>query len=583
MKILKEGYSIDGFKILSQIKSNKNVSTYRVCDDDQQTYFMKVYDIDAMPPQYLHRGSIVHILNVRKGFNGHINYVHDGTFVHARKRYAYLVTKYHTGYLLSSIIHNDLKFSDAISFHIVYGIIQTLSSNILSSKLHHNDICPDNIIVNQCGQSVTISVIDADHAYNNLTETYPYCTDDLDPYYCAPEVIDGKFTSTSDVFSICLIYYHLLTGKHPWDYGVNDNDSKETIIKKIRATRLCTPPNVNALSYLKNETLTKLIRRGLNLDYNRRMTMEEFQEQMELNKYILSGVSETLSEDDETPITVEDTEQNSCYTFKARVGNGFDDVAGMESLKKELFERVIWVLRDKSKAHKYKITPPNGLLLYGPPGCGKTYFAEKFAEETGFNFRLVKGSDLASEFVHGTQSKIRELFESAKASAPAIICFDEFDSFVPSRKSRATETRSEEINEFLVQLNNCNQHGIFVIGTTNMKELIDPAILRKGRIDIQIEVPVPDFASREAMFRLHLNGRPLSEDIDTAVLARKSEHYTAADIAFTVNEAAIKAALADENISQYHLVAEMESVRDSCLSHKSQEFRIGFQIPRKNH
>ena len=161
--------------------------------------------------------------------------------------------------------------------------------------------------------------------------------------------------------------------------------------------------------------------------------------------------------------------------IRKKTGGGFADVAGMQTLKDDLTKRVIWVLKDKEKAEKYRLTPPNGMILYGPPGCGKTYFAEKFAEEAQFNFKMVSGSDLGSTYMHGTQGKIANLFKEAEQRAPVILCFDEFDSFVPARGSSDANQRGEEVNEFLAQLNNCSKRGIFVIGTTNRIELIDSA------------------------------------------------------------------------------------------------------------
>ena len=248
----------------------------------------------------------------------------------------------------------------------------------------------------------------------------------------------------------------------------------------------------------------------------------------------------------------------------------------MTALKDDLQKRVIWVLKDREKAEKYRLTPPNGMILYGPPGCGKTFFAEKFAEESHFNFTLVNGSDLGSSYIHGTQGKIAALFEEAQKHSPAIICFDEFDSFVPSRSSMAAEHRPEEINEFLSQLNNCSKKGIFVIGTTNRLDMIDPAVLRRGRMDLHVEVPAPDAETRESIFRIHLKGRPLSEDINYSELAELTDNYASSDIAFIVNESAMTAALADTPISQKNLVNSIKCNPSSLGPGKAEMRKIGF-------
>ena len=176
---------------------------------------------------------------------------------------------------------------------------------------------------------------------------------------------------------------------------------------------------------------------------------------------------------------------------------------------------------------------------------------------------MVNGSDLGSTYMHGTQGKIANLFRDAERKAPVILCFDEFDSFVPSRGSSDANQRGEEVNEFLAQLNNCSKRGIFVIGTTNRLELIDSAILRKGRMDLHVEIPAPDADTRKLMFLLHLKDRPVSDDINAEELAQMTENYAAADIAFIVNEAAMMAALADDLIRQEYLVNSIKCNKSS--------------------
>lgn len=227
----------------------------------------------------------------------------------------------------------------------------------------------------------------------------------------------------------------------------------------------------------------------------------------------------------------------------AKVKGGFADVAGFDELKHRLSDEVIWPLKNKAKAAKYRITPPSGMLLYGPAGCGKTFFAQKFAEETGFSFKLIVPSDIGGMIIHETQKKVAELFEEAQREAPCIICFDEIDAMVPRRTSTpGLEYQNTEVNEFLAQMNNCGEKGIFIIGTTNNKDLIDPAALRTGRLDYHVEIPKPDRIQRAELFRVCLQNRPMGSDIDFESLAMSTDGFTASDIAFVVNKAALAAA-----------------------------------------
>ena len=234
----------------------------------------------------------------------------------------------------------------------------------------------------------------------------------------------------------------------------------------------------------------------------------------------------------------------------AKVKGGFADVAGFDELKHRLSDEVIWPLKNKAKAAKYRITPPSGMLLYGPAGCGKTFFAQKFAEETGFSFKLIVPSDIGGMIIHETQKKVAELFEEAQREAPCTICFDEIDAIVPRRTSiPGLEYQNTEVNEFLAQMNNCGEKGIFIIGTTNNKDLIDPAVLRTGRLDYHVEIPKPDRIQRVELFRVCLQNRPMESDIDFESLAMSTDGFTASDIAFVVNKAALAAAKADLLIS----------------------------------
>ena len=222
------------------------------------------------------------------------------------------------------------------------------------------------------------------------------------------------------------------------------------------------------------------------------------------------------------------TAKNSC--------RGFQDVAGMDELKQLVTEGFINVLNNQECAKAYGITPPS-LLFYGPAGCGKTFFAEKIAEEVGINFMKIVPDDLASTLVHGTQEKIGEVFHRAEGKAPTLIFFDEFDAMVPRRSNDDRNYQNGEVNEFLCMLNNAAQKGIYVLAATNHPERIDKAVLRAGRIDELIYVDMPDKEARESLFRLELSKLPAAEDIDFVKLADMTKGYNCSDISYIIKVA----------------------------------------------
>ena len=219
---------------------------------------------------------------------------------------------------------------------------------------------------------------------------------------------------------------------------------------------------------------------------------------------------------------------------------GFDCVAGMDELKKFFRESLVNVLQNPECAKAFGIRPPS-ILMYGPAGCGKTFFAEKAAEEAGIAFMKVDPDVIASQYIHGTQQKIEQIFSDAEEKAPVLLFFDEFETMVPKRANGTdSDLRNGETNEFLCKLNNVADKGIYVIAATNRPDCIDPAILRTGRIDEIVYVDMPDARTRESLFRLNLSRIPVESDIDFCVLAEMTEGFNCSDIDYIVKVAARK-------------------------------------------
>ncbi|MDD3101927.1 MAG: ATP-binding protein [Patescibacteria group bacterium] len=244
---------------------------------------------------------------------------------------------------------------------------------------------------------------------------------------------------------------------------------------------------------------------------------------------------------------------------------GFDCVAGMDKLKTFLIKKVIEPLRNPEKFKKYRLSIPNGILLYGPPGCGKTFIVNKLAEELGYNFVELKPSSVAVPYVHGAVNKIAELFERAKLQAPSIVFIDDAEALIPKTEelSFSADIKKEEINQFKLELNNIGEKKILVVYATNWPEMIDLAILRGGRTDYKIYVPAPDFDARKGLFINFLSGRPCGKEIDIEKLAKMTNNYASTDIELIVKNAAYVALELEKNIDEKMLIKSINKLNSS--------------------
>ena len=575
--ILKEGQPIGRWHVVYLIKENAYAESYRVEDESANPYFLKIYRLKNTPDKLISNGEVNEIAVSRRiNHKNILSYIDDGVYNDEAGECRYMVATYFSGELLSEMLERkkNKKLNKATAVKIFIEMLQGLQYlHEQPGILLHNDINPTNVMLSS-KTGGTAELIDLGHVSPCFMGNPPFDMADLDPRYASGQSFLGKYDELNDIFAATGVFYTMLTGKAPWGVEFTPQMSRKEKIRLVQKARSEQGEiNVDDISDMK---LKNVIMGGLALGYNDRYeSVEEL-----LDDLIEGDESEAArevrdkldarrkSEDSTDSVRANETaskhatETSADVEIKKGGGNGFADIAGMDDLKEMLRKRVILILKDRELAQKYKLTPPNGMLLYGPPGCGKSFFAEKFAEETGFNFILVKASDLGSIYIHGSQGKIADLFKKAEENAPTVLCFDEFDAFVPNRSGDTSGNQAGEVNEFLTQLNNCSKRGIFVIATSNRPDKVDPAVLRTGRIDKQVYVPMPDLTARRLMFELYLKDRPC-EEIDYEDLAKKADGYVASDIAYVVNEAATIAAFNHEMITQELMTKTIEGIKPS--------------------
>lgn len=234
----------------------------------------------------------------------------------------------------------------------------------------------------------------------------------------------------------------------------------------------------------------------------------------------------------------------------------WNEVGGLKDVKEDLMESVEWPLKKPEVFKKMGIKPPRGILLYGPPGCGKTLLARAVATESEANFISIKGPEIFSKWVGESEKAIREIFRKGRTAAPAIIFFDELDAIVPRRGLGFSDSGASErvISQLLTEIDGIeNLQNVLVIAATNRPDMLDPAVLRPGRFDRLIYVPSPDLDSLKEIFKIHTHSMPLSRDVEVDELARKAQGYSGADVEAICREAAMGALREDIDATEVSL------------------------------
>ncbi len=266
----------------------------------------------------------------------------------------------------------------------------------------------------------------------------------------------------------------------------------------------------------------------------------------------------------------------------------WDDIGGLGETKMLLREAVEWPLRYADSFRRIGVEAPKGVMLYGPPGTGKTLLAKAIANESQANFITAKGSDLLSKWYGESEKHISEVFKKARQVAPSVVFLDELDALAPVRGSAAGEPRVTEriVNQLLSELDGLEElRGVIVIGATNRPDIIDPALLRPGRFDEIILVPVPDRGARREIFRVHTRRMPVAEDVKIEELVDRTDMYTGADIAYVCKKAgrlALREDLHASLVGRKHFTEALKDTQPSVTDEAMRYYQsIGGELKRK--
>ena len=560
--VFSKGDKISNYTVMFPHKQGSYAETYRVKDEAGRTRFLKLINYSKVSRWQMDDKGSMREIEISKHLN-HSNlcrYIDSDLIMKNGSQWACLVTEFISGETLSQRIIragtlNVYEIKQIAKF--VLSALDYLHS--LPLPVIHNEVTIQNVILNLIGGLPKLKLIDFGHAcYLNQQIGKPDLTD-LNAFYLAPERFSGVCSVQTDLYSVGVMMYFLLYDRLPWfiDLSRVSNSDKIEAILSERQKELDLP---DIEMFELDEQLINIIVKSLSQDSEDRFqTAKDFIRAIDgevkisrqsTKRRILSSGAEYKSGDSSKPVNI------------AR-GPGFAAVAGMDELKEQLREEVIDPLHHPEEYQRYGVTIPNGMLLYGPPGCGKTFFAKHFAEEVGFNFMFVTPATLKSRYVNASQENIAKMFKEAEENAPTIIFIYEINEIVPNREGDVHEMSKSAVNEMLAQMDRTGEKGIFIIGATNYPHMIDPAILRAGRLDKKYYVGVPDEVARKALFELYLKNRPYDFGLDYDELSKLTKNYVSADIQLIVNNAARTALKCRSKITMAILKDAIAVVRPS--------------------
>lgn len=542
-------------------KQGSYAETYRVKDANGKTRFLKFINYSKLNRNQIDdEGRIIEV-EIAKQLHHHnlCQFIDSGTLMMQGCQYAWFVTEFVSGETLSQRIIRD----DEISIYEIKTIAKAVLSALafLHSRpvpIIHNEVTIQNVFLNLVGELGDLKLIDFGYArFLNQKPSKPNL-DELNPFYLAPERFSGVCSVQSDLYAVGAMMYYLLYGELPWFIDTSRTNGQD-LVESILAERDKELKLTKKDKYELDDQLLNVIAKALNYDAENR-----FQSADEFIKAIDGEVKVERQSTKRKILSQQQPNNAPSPTATKKEGEGFAAVAGMEELKQQMREEVIEPLHNPEEYQRYGVTIPNGMLLYGPPGCGKTFFAKHFAEEVGFNFLCITPATLKSRYVNATQENIAKMFQEAEENAPTVIFIDEMNELVPNRdNSNIHEMSRSAVNEMLAQMDRTGEKGIFIIGATNYPNMIDPAILRAGRLDKKYYLGVPDKEARMALFKLYLKKRPYDFGLDYQQLADLTEDYVSADIQLIVNEASRNALRQHSRITMDLLKTAISNIRPS--------------------
>jgi len=508
-------------------------------------------------------------------------------FIRQGKKYFFITMGFVSGETLTELLTRKIQLPIPVALSIQNDLLTGLRFvQEQTPPIVHRDISTDNILLSY-EKDKPVAML-SDFGLARSIDQLSKLPGAAGRYmYFAPECFFGIYLPVSDVFSSGIVLYKMITGMYPWEYDLdNVDDDPEEITTMIITARRNEIPKPSFHNNACSTYLDDVILKALAIDLEDRFkTAAEFlaalndtgkEEIMPRPSKETAVVKETAPAI-ETAAVIENAPQpeqpdsrSVVYKIKEK---GLGQVGGMNELKETLLQNIILPLKDKELYEQYKVSIPNGILLYGPPSCGKTFIAQRLTEEIGYNYLELNPFDIIAND-QGPKKDHILVFKQAKEMSPAVIFIDDIDILFTANSGNPRQKYLPQVTELLAQITNCHQYGIFIIAATSRPEKADNILFDQDKLDMGVYVPPPDLQARKEVFKLYLDSRPVNTNIDLDKIAGLTNLFTAKDIEYLVTEASRIAVRKRTKISQEHLEEVIGYNRPSISERQLNKFEV---------